>query len=79
MTHLRRKVGTRFAGSLKASVVSAHSPFHAAVIGAGPAGLMAAEVLAQGGARVTVCDRMPSPGRKFLLAGRRGLTCTPTE
>ena len=41
-----------------------------AVIGAGPAGLMAAEVLAQGGATVTVYDAMPSAGRKLLMAGR---------
>ena len=53
--------------------------FHIAVIGAGPAGLMAAEVLAQGGARVTVYDRMPSAGRKFLLAGRGGLNLTHSE
>src|SRR6202167_2754986 len=50
-----------------------------AVIGAGPAGLMAAEVLAQGGAGVTVYDAMPSVGRKFLLAGRGGLNLTHSE
>jgi hypothetical protein len=50
-----------------------------AVIGAGPAGLMAAEVLAEGGARVTVYERMPSAGRKFLLAGRGGLNLTHSE
>jgi uncharacterized flavoprotein (TIGR03862 family) len=50
-----------------------------AIIGAGPAGLMAAEVLAQGGARVTVYDAMPSAGRKFLLAGRGGLNLTHSE
>ena len=50
-----------------------------AVIGAGPAGLMAAEVLSAGGARVTVYDRMPSVGRKFLLAGRGGLNLTHSE
>lgn len=49
------------------------------VIGAGPAGLMAAEVLAAGGAEVTVFDRMPAPGRKFLLAGRGGLNLTHSE
>jgi len=49
------------------------------VIGAGPAGLMAAEVLAQGGARVTVYDAMPSAGRKFLMAGRGGLNLTHSE
>src|SRR6201991_824912 len=50
-----------------------------AVIGAGPAGLMAAEVLAQGGADVTVYDAMPSVGRKFLMAGRGGLNLTHSE
>jgi len=52
---------------------------HAAVIGAGPAGLMAAEVLAQGGAPVTVYDAMPSAGRKLLMAGRGGLNLTHSE
>jgi hypothetical protein len=51
----------------------------AAVIGAGPAGLMAAEELAQGGGRVTVFDAMPSAGRKFLMAGRGGLNLTHSE
>src|SRR4051794_30867191 len=51
----------------------------AAVIGAGPAGLIAAETLAHAGVRVTVYDRMPSPGRKFLLAGRGGLNLTHSE
>jgi uncharacterized flavoprotein (TIGR03862 family) len=50
-----------------------------AIIGAGPAGLMAAEVLSQGGAGVTVYDAMPSVGRKFLLAGRGGLNLTHSE
>jgi uncharacterized flavoprotein (TIGR03862 family) len=50
-----------------------------AVIGAGPAGLIAAEVLAQGGAAVTVYDAMPSAGRKFLMAGRGGLNLTHSE
>ena len=50
-----------------------------AIIGAGPAGLMAADVLAAGGAAVTVYDRMPSAGRKFLLAGRGGLNLTHSE
>ncbi|HMJ31173.1 MAG TPA: TIGR03862 family flavoprotein [Xanthobacteraceae bacterium] len=50
-----------------------------AVIGAGPAGLMAAEVLAQDGAGVTVYDAMPSAGRKFLMAGRGGLNLTHSE
>jgi uncharacterized flavoprotein (TIGR03862 family) len=51
----------------------------AAVIGAGPAGLMAAEVLAIAGTRVTVFDAMPSAGRKFLMAGRGGLNLTHSE
>src|ERR1700740_407788 len=51
----------------------------AAIIGAGPAGLMAAEVLAQGGASVTVYDVMASAGRKFLMAGRGGLNLTHSE
>jgi uncharacterized flavoprotein (TIGR03862 family) len=50
-----------------------------AIIGAGPAGLMAAEVLAEGGASVTVYDAMPSAGRKFLMAGRGGLNLTHSE
>jgi uncharacterized flavoprotein (TIGR03862 family) len=50
-----------------------------AVIGGGPAGLMAAEVLSGGGAAVTVYERMASVGRKFLLAGRGGLNLTHSE
>ena len=50
-----------------------------AIIGAGPAGLMAAETIAQGGARVMVYDAMPSVGRKFLMAGRGGLNLTHSE
>ncbi|PQZ83468.1 MULTISPECIES: TIGR03862 family flavoprotein [unclassified Brevundimonas] len=50
-----------------------------AVIGAGPAGLMAAERLATARLRVTVHERMPSVGRKFLLAGRGGLNLTHSE
>ncbi|MGY3451886.1 NAD(P)/FAD-dependent oxidoreductase [Bradyrhizobium sp. USDA 4353] len=50
-----------------------------AIIGAGPAGLMAAELLAEGGARVTVYDAMPSVARKFLMAGRGGLNLTHSE
>jgi uncharacterized flavoprotein (TIGR03862 family) len=52
---------------------------HIAVIGAGPAGLMAAEVIALAGAQVTVYDAMPSAGRKFLMAGRGGLNLTHSE
>ena len=50
-----------------------------AVIGGGPAGLAAAEVLAAAGQAVTIYDRMPSLGRKFLLAGRGGLNLTHSE
>jgi uncharacterized flavoprotein (TIGR03862 family) len=50
-----------------------------AVVGAGPAGLFAAERLAAAGLEVCVFDRMPSPARKFLLAGRSGLNLTHTE
>ncbi len=50
-----------------------------AVIGGGPAGLMAAETLAMGGVRVQVFDAMPSIGRKFLMAGRGGLNITHSE
>ena len=49
------------------------------MIGAGPAGLMAAERLALGGASVTVFERMPSPGRKLLMAGAGGLNITHDE
>src|SRR5437660_1457386 len=55
------------------------TPYQIAIIGAGPAGLMAAEVLAQGGAQVTVYDAMLSAGRKFLMAGRGGLNLTHSE
>jgi uncharacterized flavoprotein (TIGR03862 family) len=51
----------------------------AIVVGAGPAGLAAAEVLAEAGMAVTVHDRMPSPARKFLIAGRGGLNLTHSE
>ncbi|MGY8993206.1 MAG: TIGR03862 family flavoprotein, partial [Rhodospirillales bacterium] len=54
---------------------------HVAVIGGGPAGLMAAEVIAGAGAGVvvTVFERMPSVGRKLLMAGRGGLNITHSE
>ncbi|WP_207003522.1 TIGR03862 family flavoprotein [Trinickia mobilis] len=50
-----------------------------AVVGAGPAGLMAAEVLSRAGVRVDVFDAMPSAGRKFLLAGIGGMNITHSE
>jgi len=50
-----------------------------AVIGGGPAGLMAAEALSQGGVRVDLYDAMPSLGRKFLLAGVGGMNITHSE
>ena len=56
-----------------------HPPPRIAVIGGGPAGLAAAEVLAAGGAQVELFDAMPSVGRKFLLAGRGGLNLTHAE
>ncbi len=53
--------------------------YRVAVIGGGPAGLMAAEVMARAGLSVTVFDRMPSLGRKLLMAGRGGLNITHSE
>jgi uncharacterized flavoprotein (TIGR03862 family) len=50
-----------------------------AIIGGGPAGLMAAEVLAQAGVKVALFDAMPSVGRKFLLAGVGGMNITHAE
>ena len=51
----------------------------ALVAGAGPAGLMAAEILARAGVQVEVADAAASPLRKFLLAGRGGLNLTNAE
>jgi len=58
-------------------MVSAHK--RVAIIGAGPAGLIAAETLAKAGVSVTVYDGMPAVGRKFLMAGRGGLNLTHSE
>jgi len=61
---------------------SAPAPFppsRVAIVGGGPAGLMAAETLALAGVQVEVFDAMPSVGRKFLLAGRGGLNITHSE
>ena len=64
-------------------ILNPHSLFTSsisvAIIGAGPAGLMAAEVLSRAGVQVDVFDAMPSVGRKFLLAGRGGLNLTHSE
>ena len=51
----------------------------ALVVGGGPAGLMAAEALLAAGRRVVVAERMPTPGRKLLMAGRSGLNLTRAE
>ena len=61
--------------------MSAHpeSPRRAIVIGGGPAGLMAAEVLSAGGVQVDLYDAMASVGRKFLLAGKGGMNITHSE
>jgi len=50
-----------------------------AIVGGGPAGLMAAELLSQAGMQVHLFDAMPSVGRKFLLAGKGGLNLTHAE
>ena len=55
------------------------SSFRVAIIGGGPAGLMAAEVLGQAGVNVDLYDAMPSVGRKFLLAGVGGMNITHAE
>lgn len=56
-----------------------HDKVQALIIGAGPAGLMAADALASAGAAVLVVDAMPSVGRKFLMAGKSGLNLTKDE
>ena len=62
------------------STLSVSTPsLRVAIIGGGPAGLMAAEVLLQAGASVDLYDAMPSVGRKFLLAGKGGLNLTHSE
>ena len=52
---------------------------HALIVGAGPAGLMAAEALMAPGRRVVVAEAMPTPARKFLMAGKSGLNLTKDE
>jgi len=56
-----------------------NKPFKVAVIGGGPAGLMAAEVLSCAGVQIGVYDAMPSVGRKFLMAGKGGMNITHSE
>ena len=64
---------------MEAALISdADVPF-CAVIGAGPAGLFAADALARAGARVAIYEHKPSPARKFLMAGRGGLNITHSE
>jgi hypothetical protein len=58
---------------------AAAHPLRVAIVGGGPAGLMAAEALLAGGAQVDLYDAMPSVGRKFLLAGKGGLNLTHSE
>ena len=53
--------------------------FDLLVVGAGPAGLMAAEQAARAGMRVAIAEAMPSPARKFLMAGKSGLNLTKAE
>ncbi|MGV7206490.1 TIGR03862 family flavoprotein [Oxalobacteraceae bacterium A2-2] len=60
--------------------MQSNSPtYSVAVVGGGPAGLMAAETLAAAGVQVDLYDAMPSVGRKFLLAGRGGMNITHAE
>ena len=70
--HARRGPCPRPAGALAVTG-------SATVVGGGPAGLMAAELLADAGLAVTVYEHMPSVGRKLLLAGRSGLNITHSE
>jgi uncharacterized flavoprotein (TIGR03862 family) len=63
---------------VEAAHINDAAPF-CAVIGAGPAGLFAAEALARAGARVVIYEHKPSPARKFLMAGRGGLNITHSE
>ena len=67
---------------LREAAGASEAPCEAAdalVVGGGPAGLMAAEALLAAGRRVIVAERMPTPGRKLLMAGRSGLNLTRHE
>tara|TARA_E500000305_G_scaffold69398_1_gene55443 strand:+ start:4928 stop:6103 length:1176 start_codon:yes stop_codon:yes gene_type:complete len=59
--------------------VTTHTQIDALVVGAGPAGLMAAEVISAAGFSVCVAEAKPSPARKFLMAGKSGLNLTKNE
>lgn len=72
-------MGSKEAVVTRSESVSANRPLAVAVIGAGPAGLMAAEQLAGAGFQVDLYDAMPSVGRKFLRAGVGGLNLTHSE
>lgn len=61
------------------SPFSGRAPLEVVIVGGGPAGLMAAEVLSRAGRTVDLFDAMPSVGRKFLLAGKGGLNLTHAE
>ena len=76
LTNFRKKSGELQAGDRVRNNQGGHS---VAVIGGGPAGLMAAEVLIQAGVQVDLYDAMPTVGRKFLMAGKGGLNITHSE
>jgi len=82
MPHDRHSTETPEAGQMNQHAPSSQSddtrPL-VAIIGGGPAGLIAAETLVDAGIRVELFDAMPSLGRKFLMAGRGGLNITHTE
>ena len=79
MNILNTTAQSEFASTRPAPVKGLTSTKQVAIIGAGPAGLMAAEVLSNAGLVVHVYDAMPSAGRKFLLAGIGGLNLTHSE
>lgn len=64
---------------MKLEPLSQSEPIEVAIVGGGPAGLMAAEILSELGHEVHLFDAMPSVGRKFLLAGKGGLNLTHSE